>query len=58
MAINMSNDNQLTIDITFQHPDVKADPDLFEKLGASRDHMIMVDSKGVIYKGRKQGMNP
>jgi malate dehydrogenase (oxaloacetate-decarboxylating)(NADP+) len=32
--------------------------DLFEKLGASRDHMIMVDSKGVIYKGRKQGMNP
>ena len=32
--------------------------DLFEKLGARRDHMILVDSKGVIYKGRKQGMNP
>ena len=30
--------------------------DLFEKLGARRDHMILVDSKGVIYKGRKQGI--
>ena len=32
--------------------------DLFEKLGAKHDHMIMADSKGVIYKGRKEGMNP
>jgi malate dehydrogenase (oxaloacetate-decarboxylating)(NADP+) len=31
--------------------------DLFEKLGAKHDHMIMADSKGVIYKGRKEGMN-
>lgn len=31
MATN-SNDNQLTIDITFQHPDVKADPERLEKL--------------------------
>ena len=32
--------------------------ELFETLGATRAHMIMVDSKGVIHKGRKQGMNP
>jgi malate dehydrogenase (oxaloacetate-decarboxylating)(NADP+) len=31
---------------------------LFEKLGAQRSNMIMVDSQGVIYKGREQGMNP
>jgi malate dehydrogenase (oxaloacetate-decarboxylating)(NADP+) len=31
---------------------------LFEKLGAQRDNMIMVDSQGVVYKGREQGMNP
>ncbi len=31
---------------------------LFEKLGAQRTNMIMVDSQGVIYEGRKQGMNP
>jgi malate dehydrogenase (oxaloacetate-decarboxylating)(NADP+) len=31
---------------------------LFEKLGAQRGNMMMVDSQGVIYKGREQGMNP
>jgi malate dehydrogenase (oxaloacetate-decarboxylating)(NADP+) len=31
---------------------------LFEKLGAQRDNMMMVDSQGVIYKGRERGMNP
>ena len=28
----MSNDNQLTVDITFQHPEAGADPDRLEKL--------------------------
>lgn len=32
MATNMSDDKQITVDITFQHPDVKANPDLLEKL--------------------------
>ncbi len=32
--------------------------DLFEKLGARRENMLMCDSKGVIYTGRKEGMNP
>ncbi len=32
--------------------------ELFEKLGARREHMIMCDTKGVVYKGRKEGMNP
>jgi len=27
-------------------------------LGAKRDNITMVDTKGVIYKGRKEGMNP
>jgi malate dehydrogenase (oxaloacetate-decarboxylating)(NADP+) len=27
------------------------------QLGVKRDHMIMLDSKGVIYKGRQEGMN-
>ncbi len=27
-------------------------------LGAKKENIIMVDSKGVIYKGRKEGMNP
>ncbi len=27
-------------------------------LGAKREHIIMCDSRGVIYKGRKEGMNP
>jgi malate dehydrogenase (oxaloacetate-decarboxylating)(NADP+) len=31
---------------------------LFEKLGAQRANMVMVDSQGVIYQGREQGMNP
>jgi probable rRNA maturation factor len=32
MEANISKDNQIAIDITFQHPDVKADTDLLEKL--------------------------
>ncbi len=32
--------------------------ELFEKLGARRENMLMCDSKGVIYQGRKEGMNP
>jgi len=27
------------------------------QLGVKRDHLIMLDSKGVIYKGRQEGMN-
>jgi len=30
----------------------------YEKLGVRREHMILVDTKGVVYKGRKDGMNP
>ncbi|MFH0988439.1 MAG: NADP-dependent malic enzyme [bacterium] len=31
---------------------------LYEKLGVKREHMFLVDTKGVVYKGRKEGMNP
>jgi malate dehydrogenase (oxaloacetate-decarboxylating)(NADP+) len=31
---------------------------LYVHLGVRRDNIIMADSKGVIYKGRKEGMNP
>jgi malate dehydrogenase (oxaloacetate-decarboxylating)(NADP+) len=31
---------------------------LFLELGLSRDNIIMCDSKGVIYEGRSEGMNP
>ncbi|MBI2619224.1 MAG: NADP-dependent malic enzyme [Ignavibacteriales bacterium] len=30
----------------------------YEKLGVKRENMILVDTKGVVYKGRKEGMNP
>lgn len=30
---------------------------LFIRMGAKRENLIMCDSKGVIYKGRKEGMN-
>ena len=30
----------------------------FVRLGIKRENVIMVDSRGVIYKGRKDGMNP
>jgi len=30
----------------------------YEKLGARRKNMILVDTKGIVYKGRKEGMNP
>ncbi len=30
----------------------------YELLGVSHDNIILVDTKGVIYKGRKEGMNP
>ncbi len=30
----------------------------FIKLGAKRENMVMCDTRGVIYKGREQGMNP
>lgn len=32
--------------------------DLYIHLGVKPENMIMTDSKGVIYKGRKEGMNP
>ncbi len=32
--------------------------EFFILLGANRDKMIMCDSRGVIYKGRKEGLNP
>lgn len=31
---------------------------LYEKLGVRRENMLLVDTKGVVYKGRKDGMNP
>jgi malate dehydrogenase (oxaloacetate-decarboxylating)(NADP+) len=31
---------------------------LYLNLGVKRENIIMCDSKGVIYKGRKEGMNP
>jgi malate dehydrogenase (oxaloacetate-decarboxylating)(NADP+) len=31
---------------------------LYLLLGVKRDNILMCDSKGVIYKGRKEGMNP
>lgn len=31
---------------------------IFEQLGVTHENIIMCDSKGVIYKGRKEGMNP
>jgi len=31
---------------------------LFVKLGIKRENLIMCDSKGVIFKGRKEGLNP
>jgi malate dehydrogenase (oxaloacetate-decarboxylating)(NADP+) len=31
---------------------------LWEKLGIRKDNMILVDTKGVVHKGRKDGMNP
>ncbi len=32
--------------------------ELWVKLGVRRENIIMLDSTGVIYKGRKEGMNP
>jgi malate dehydrogenase (oxaloacetate-decarboxylating)(NADP+) len=31
---------------------------LWEKLGVRKENMILVDTKGVVHKGRKDGMNP
>lgn len=31
---------------------------LYETLGVRRENMYLVDTKGVVYKGRKEGMNP
>jgi len=31
---------------------------LWERLGIRRENMILVDTKGVVHKGRKDGMNP
>jgi malate dehydrogenase (oxaloacetate-decarboxylating)(NADP+) len=31
---------------------------LYERLGVERSNMILVDTKGVVYKDRKEGMNP
>jgi malate dehydrogenase (oxaloacetate-decarboxylating)(NADP+) len=31
---------------------------LYEKLGIKRENIVLVDTKGVVYKGRKEGMNP
>jgi malate dehydrogenase (oxaloacetate-decarboxylating)(NADP+) len=30
----------------------------YEQLGVKRENMILVDTKGIVYKGRKEGMNP
>ena len=31
---------------------------LYEKLGVKRENMLLVDTKGVVFKGRAEGMNP
>jgi len=31
---------------------------MYENLGVKKENMILVDTKGVVYKGRKEGMNP
>jgi malate dehydrogenase (oxaloacetate-decarboxylating)(NADP+) len=31
--------------------------DMFVRLGVRREHIIMVDTKGVVYRGRAEGMN-
>jgi len=31
---------------------------LYEMLGVKRENMMLVDTKGVVYKGRTEGMNP
>jgi malate dehydrogenase (oxaloacetate-decarboxylating)(NADP+) len=31
---------------------------LYEALGVKRENMMLVDTKGIVYKGRKEGMNP
>ncbi|MGA9116274.1 MAG: NADP-dependent malic enzyme [Bacteroidota bacterium] len=31
---------------------------LYEKLGVRRTNMLLVDTKGVVYRGRREGMNP
>ena len=31
---------------------------LYESLGVKRENIVLVDTKGVVYKGRKEGMNP
>jgi len=31
---------------------------LYEKLGVKRENIFLVDTKGVVYKGRTEGMNP
>ncbi|MBF0530173.1 MAG: NADP-dependent malic enzyme, partial [Deltaproteobacteria bacterium] len=31
---------------------------LYERLGAARENIMLVDTKGIIYQGRKEGMNP
>ena len=30
----------------------------YERLGCRRENMLLCDTKGVVYKGRKEGMNP
>lgn len=31
---------------------------LYERLGVRRENMLLVDTKGVVFRGRKEGMNP
>ena len=31
---------------------------LYERLGVRRENMLLVDTKGVVYQGRREGMNP
>lgn len=35
-----------------------ASAELYIKLGVKRENLYLVDSKGLVYKGRKEGMNP
>ena len=58
-AIELSNKNIEEVKVVFSGAGAAslACAELFLQLGVQRENLIMSDSKGVIYKGRKEGMN-
>ncbi len=32
--------------------------DLYIKIGVKKENLYLIDTKGLVYKGRKEGMNP